>query len=476
MTIVSRLKQVALAAFLVLAAAGWVSSFQAEKLVAFGANGKVEAEIVERSGTRYVDVARVIAAEEMVETQQVKNGLRLKTKTADVVLRHGETEIRSGRTRVKLSSALRLDGDRALIPVESAAEVARGLLRKPAMMRPGGRLILGDAADLVATDFLPGDTSQLVLNFKRPVNPSVHTEEGQVRLTFRNDPVVMYSKEVDYPDARMQRLEFSEEGGMAEIRVRGQGSLSAQFSDGNRKIVITAAPVAAANTQPNQPTAGEGASPTAEAPPTTAPGTSQSPGGGTAGITTAVVGIDAAHGGGDPGVRFSEKLLEKDVVAALAEEVRAELMSRGISSIMLRTADNGTSVEDRAETANAARTSFYVALHAGQVGTGVRVYSPLLPARKTSGLFTAWDSVQEAHVERSRRFGAAVLAESAERKLPARLLAATSEPIPHLAAAAVLVEVAPQQAGQDASLESGAYQQRIAQAIAQAVVAERAQK
>jgi N-acetylmuramoyl-L-alanine amidase len=185
------------------------------------------------------------------------------------------------------------------------------------------------------------------------------------------------------------------------------------------------------------------------------------------------VAIDPAHGGADAGVRFSDKLIEKDVTLEIAEKIKAELTKLGISSIVLRTADEDRGTDERAEIANGAHVSFYVGVHAGQSGTGVRLYTAMPTSAQPQHGFMPWEQAQATFSDRSVAFSAALASQLNAKKVAARQLAGNTAPITHVAAAAVSIEVAPQDRDEDASLESQPYQQRVAQAVAAAIAGER---
>lgn len=460
--------------YAVLLAAGLLLSAENERLVIFSENGRSEVAVSQVGDLRYVELAPVIASEGSFSSKFVRNGFRIEIGKNDVELRTGEKQVRVGRTTVALVGPIIGAAEQSQIPLANVAEVLRLLLKKPAALREGGRLFIGNAADFVATEYRRGDPGNVVLSFRHPVNPTVSTDEGKVTLIFKQEPVLMNSVDQQFPDSKIKRLQFAEAQGTGVITLSGSGSLSAHFEDDNRKIVITAAPApAVVATSPAEApkTAPESATPAIPGESVTE---SLPPGTKTEGGRTYVVAIDPAHGGSDAGVRFSEKLLEKDLSSSLAEKLRAELANRGISSIVLREGEHDVSADQRAETANAARVTFYVGLHAGQMGTGVRIFSPLVGTPASSSLFTAWQRVQEPFAERSVRFSAAVAAQLGQKKVPARQLAANTGPVMHLASAAIAVELAPSEGGDDETLQSASYQQKVAQAIAMAIADERA--
>ena len=93
--------------------------------------------------------------------------------------------------------------------------------------------------------------------------------------------------------------------------------------------------------------------------------------------TLAVVILDPAHGGADPGARGSSGLAESDVVLSYARLVRISLEAQGLRVILTRQANDDPSFDDRSKLANAQRGAVFITLHVsstGQPGT-VRVYS-----------------------------------------------------------------------------------------------------
>src|SRR5258706_15700165 len=87
--------------------------------------------------------------------------------------------------------------------------------------------------------------------------------------------------------------------------------------------------------------------------------------------------IDPGHGGDDPGAKFSDTLLEKDITLAFARKLRRELQGRGIPAVLTRDSDTTLTFDQRALSTNSQRAAIYVAGHAGARGSGVRVMSAM---------------------------------------------------------------------------------------------------
>jgi N-acetylmuramoyl-L-alanine amidase len=127
--------------------------------------------------------------------------------------------------------------------------------------------------------------------------------------------------------------------------------------------------------------------------------------------TLALVVLDPAHGGVDPGARGSTGIAESDVVLSFARLVRISLEAQGFRVVLTRQANENPSFDDRSRVANAQRGNIFISLHVsstGQPGT-VRVYSiPRMPLPQTGavvvrGGLLLWDRAQFNFVDQSRR-------------------------------------------------------------------------
>jgi N-acetylmuramoyl-L-alanine amidase len=139
--------------------------------------------------------------------------------------------------------------------------------------------------------------------------------------------------------------------------------------------------------------------------------------------TLAVVVVDPAHGGADPGARGSSGIAESDVVLSYARLLRISLEAQGLRVILTRQANDDPSFDDRSRMANAQRRGIFITLHVsstGQLGT-VRVYS--LPQMKLSqntafalraGLLS-WDRAQFNFIDQSRRLAELIQIQMAQR-------------------------------------------------------------
>lgn len=181
--------------------------------------------------------------------------------------------------------------------------------------------------------------------------------------------------------------------------------------------------------------------------------------------------IDPAHGGDDKGATLGGKLLEKDFTLALAKELKKELLARGIPARLLRDTDMNLGVERRAEITNENHAALYVALHAGEPGNGVRVYSSALPpAAAAAGRFLPWESAQGGSLERSRSLIRFVAPALRKKGLRVSVLASPLRPLNNVIAPAIAVELAP---GAQQLQETLKMRSTLASAIAEGIAQSR---
>jgi N-acetylmuramoyl-L-alanine amidase len=332
------------------------------------------------------------------------------------------------------------------------------------------RLFIGSVATHFTASLSSDNPPRLVLHFSAPVNPTVATEPGALRMTFSREPVVApASPTLTFGSKAMPSASYSENNGSAVLTVNATVPVIATFGNDGRTITITATSAAAQNTPSSSPPASP--APQSPAAPSTAAATTPP----APAPRRYFAVVDASHGGDDHGETLSPTLLEKDVTVALAHSLRRELESRGISTLVLRDSDANLSVDQRAIFANADHAAIYIALHAASLGHGVRVYTALLPyGEDDHGPFRSWTTAQRPSLSLSQTAAIAISGELQKRQIPVRNLAAPLRPLNNVTGPAIAVEVAPQ--GADvAQLIAPDYQQLVMSAVATAIAAARDQ-
>jgi len=419
------------------------------------------------NGQAYVGLVELLEPLGTVDARP--DGKKYKLKFTSPGARELEFQFQDGKDngkvkgdKIKLPSIFAIQNNRGYVPLVSVSEVlSRALSTQIRLSLNARRLFIGNIGERFTLDLRKGEPSKLFVSFDSQVNPTIATEPGHIRFTFRREPVISGVDYTAFTDPLITGANFSEHDGVAELDVTGTSALMANFADGGKTIIVTGAPAPPPPPvaqlpipQPNVP------APTAQPP--------KAPAG-----PRFLVLIDPAHGGSEIGSAISPTLPEKDVVLTLARKLQHELQSRGIAAGLLRNGDIAITLDQRAISANAARPAIYVALHAANSGKGVHVFTALLPAESVSARdFLPWETVQTAYLDLSASVAGSVSAELEARKLPNATLAAPLRPMNNIAAPAIAIEIA-SPSGDVNDIASPAYLDQVAQSIAAGIAAMR---
>lgn len=178
--------------------------------------------------------------------------------------------------------------------------------------------------------------------------------------------------------------------------------------------------------------------------------------------------IDAAHGGADSGAVLGPALYEKDITLAIARRLRQDLTTRGIVCQLVRDSDVGLSDDQRATVANATVPGLYLVIHASSMGTGVRLFSAMLPVSQDSrGVFVDWQTAQASSLDRSKTIQQQLITSIQKMGFPARSLIAPLRPLNNINIPALAVEVAPT-TSEVTQLGTANYQDTVSAALANA--------
>jgi N-acetylmuramoyl-L-alanine amidase len=426
--------------------------------------------VIERGGHEYVGLLELLEPLGRVSAQKKGARWKLRYNAVDSEFVSGNSRAIIGGRYFDFPLPFLFENSRGLVPVKSLSTLLPRFLGTPVNFHESARrLFIGDVAIQSSILLDPSAPPRLVFNFTAPVNPTISTEPGKLRMLFRRDPVVPPGgQSISFENKVITQVGYSESNGVAELDVSATAPLMASFSNGGRTITVAAvqpSPVAGTGPTPlTSPAAPAPPNPTAPLPAGQIP--AAPPGGASHGVLAVV---DPAHGGAERGAALTDTLAEKDVTLGFARLLRHELEQRGFSVLLLRNADINLTLDQRAGTANAARAAIYISLHAASQGTGARVYTALLPAAgQDSGTFHAWNAAQAPALPVSRTVAAAIVSELQKRQVPARESSASLRPLNNMLMPALAVELAPGPNG-IADLPSANYQQQVAAAIADAV-------
>jgi len=412
--------------------------------------------VMEHAGHEYVGLLELLEPLGRVSTQTDRRRWSLRYNTLDAEFVAGKTRARIGGHNFDLAAPFLMENSRGLVPLSSLSGLLPRFLGMPVNFHESGRrLLIGEVGIQISFQLDASNPPRLALNFSAPVNPTISTEPGKLRLVFKRDPVVSPgSQSISFDSKVIIQASYSESNGDAEFDVAATQPVMASFTNNRKTIVVTIVPTA-----------------------TVAAGTSAAPNAAQTQPSTANVAsrrilamVDPAHGGDERGAALSDTLAEKDVTLGFARLLRHELEIRGFAVVLLRDADSSSTLDQRAAASNVAHAAIYISLHATSEGSGARVYTALLPVEGSSkGAFHAWNAAQAPVLPVSRMVSAAIVAELQKGQFPSRASSASLRPLNNVFMPAVAVELAP---GADgiADLTNANYQQKAASAIADAVI------
>lgn len=418
--------------------------------------------LLERGGRDYIGLLELLEPLGRVssESEGAHWGLRYNAIAGEFVA--GRTRARIHGHDFDLPAPFLIENSRGFVPLSSLNDVLHRFLGGPVDFRDGPRrLFIGGVNTQVSFQLESNLPPRLTLNFTSPVNPTISTEPGRLRMIFKRDPLVSPgSQQISFDNKIITQASYSENNGEAEIDIAASAPLIATFTNNRKTIAITPVPGAADNS-----VAG------ARAPSPTNPGESPEPAPAPSApvVRRVLAVVDAAHGGEERGAALSDTIAEKTVTLGFARLLRHELELRGFAVALPRDADSTLSLDQRAAAANIARAGIFIDLHAVSQGTGAGVYTALLPVEGASnGVFQPWNAAQAPALPVSRIVAAAIVSEMQKREFSVRSTSVSLRPLNNVFMPAVAVELAPGGNGID-ELISANYQQRAASAIADAV-------
>ena len=429
--------------------------------------------VSQHKGTDYVGLLELLEPLGTVSTRTNKDHWRIRYNDADSEFITGKVHASVRGSEFSLTAAFVLENGRGLVPLSSLSTLLPRILGGPVTFnQAAGRLFIGNVAVHFTAQVSQTTPPKLVMNFTSPVNPTISTEPGKLRMVFTHEPVVAPgSSALSFDSKMIPSASFQESNGAAEMVVNGTVPLMASFSNNGRTITISPPQTAPAPPQSQ----GQPISPMPPAPPVPiAPAVLGSAAPVAPGARYYLAVVDASHGGDERGAALTDQMGEKDVTLAFARRLRQELDARDLPTLLLRDADVTLTLDQRASAANSSGAAIYICVHATSQGNGVRLYTALTPPAEAHGPFLDWDSAQTSFLATSRIAEIGVAAELRNQQVPVRILAAPLRPLNNLIIAAIAIEIAPP-ANDVTQLNAAAYQSLIANAVALGVADIRSQ-
>src|SRR5258708_6250927 len=282
-----------------------LSAAPEKRLTIYSVAANYSLPLVQRDGRDYVGMREVL--ERLGKEGAKGEGSRWRRFYNSAV--EGDFQTGKNRARIQgrdsdLLGKFRLENGRGLVPVAALGSLLPRLLGGPVTLHEDSeRLFIGSIATHFTATLASDNPPRLVFNFTAPVNPSIATEPGTLRMTFARDPVVSpAAPTLTFGSKTIPSAVYSESNGAATVTVNSATAIMATFSNGNRTLTIS--PASAQKPEPAVANI-----PAGSTPPSLSPTRST--------ITAAPAVfrryfaiVDASHGGDDHGATLSTTLLD----------------------------------------------------------------------------------------------------------------------------------------------------------------------
>jgi N-acetylmuramoyl-L-alanine amidase len=448
--------------------------------------------------TRYLPLIKVLNLVGTATSLEEKRGsLRVGVGDDRLELRDGNKKLKLNRHDISLSSPVRVEGGEWLVPLDFLDSVLPRLTTETVRYRAGDeRLFLGDVKPLTFSAHLnpSANGDRLSVLFTAPVTVKTASTNGQWVIFLGDEALMPLEQEMKFQSRFISSMRFDDQDGAPKLIITPAGAtlnFYPSLADGGKTLQVdvtqAAAPPAQTAAAPPSSTGAPAAAPppagsaqpaaASNVPP--APASAPAP----APPPLPVVVLDPGHGGADAGGHSSDGVTERDLMAALAERVRSALTSTGkVRVVLTRTGSSDPNLDDRDSLTNMAHPVAFVTLHAGDLGgasPAIAVYTyqaPSAPGLSAAPrtFFVPWDEAQQAQLTRSRDF-AGLVAQQFGHVQGLEVRGPTAAPVRQLrsvdapALALELGTLAPRQ--EAAALTAASFQDQLANAIAQAVLA-----
>ncbi len=268
--------------------------------------------VLDRGGREYVGLLELLEPLGRVSTKSDGRRLRLRYNAIDADFFAGKTRAKIHGRDFDFVAPFLIENSRGLVPLSSLSALLPRFLGTPVNFRESARrLFIGTEGIQPSFRLDPGNPPRLLLIFSAPVNPTISTEPGQLRMVFKRDPVVSPgSQSISFDNKVITHASYSESNGDAELDVAANQPLMASFSSDRKTIVISAVIAPAAQQTPAAPSVA-GTAP--QSPVQARPAANIASGNNTNNnnVHRVLAVVDPAHGGDERGAALTDKLAEK---------------------------------------------------------------------------------------------------------------------------------------------------------------------
>jgi len=199
--------------------------------------------VVQRQGHDYVGLLELLEPLGTVSAKSDGSRWRLHYNNILAEFGAGKNQIRIQGHDADLTAKFLIENGRGLVPVSSLSSLLPRFLGGPATLHEDSeRLFIGNVATHFTAAVAADDASHLIFRFTAPVNPTVGTEPGKLRMTFSRDPVTApASPTLTFDSKAIPSASYSENNGGAEKTGNSTVPLKMNFSPDGGIVRLTPA-------------------------------------------------------------------------------------------------------------------------------------------------------------------------------------------------------------------------------------------
>jgi len=147
--------------------------------------------VLDRSGHEYVGLLELLDPLGRVSSQTSGSHWAIRFNAIDGEFVAGKRRCKIHGRDFDLTAPFLIENARGLVPLASLAALLPRFLGSAVNFRESARrLFIGEVGIQPSFQLESGPPSRLVLNFNAPVNPTIATEPGRLRMIFKRDPIL----------------------------------------------------------------------------------------------------------------------------------------------------------------------------------------------------------------------------------------------------------------------------------------------
>src|SRR5690348_4108586 len=167
------------------------SSSSLQRLSVYAPRGSFTVPLQQNAGRDYVGILDLLDPLGQLSARQDGRKWKMRFNGTEVEFQDGRSGVKVGNRRLDLPSPFYFQDGRGLVPLAGIVPLLSPLLRQPLELHENSRrLFVGEVAVRFTAQSVHMPADSVVLNFSAPVNPSIATEPGQLRMTFVREPLV----------------------------------------------------------------------------------------------------------------------------------------------------------------------------------------------------------------------------------------------------------------------------------------------